>query len=101
MRTTISIAEPLLKGAKRQATERGVTLSVVIEDAVRKLLFESKPVPAKPFKLLTVTGTLVHPDLDMDRISALLATDDEERYGLPKRKASSGVTAKKSSRKRG
>jgi hypothetical protein len=98
MRTTISIADALLKGAKRQAKERGVTLSVVFEDAVRELLFQSKPAPAKPFQLRTVSGTLVNPDFDMNRTSVLLAMDDEERYSLPKREVSTAKSVRNSGR---
>ena len=33
MRTTVDLSEPVLRSAKRLASERGVTLSVVVEDA--------------------------------------------------------------------
>jgi hypothetical protein len=81
MRTTISIPEPLLETTKRRAAARGVTVSVVIEDALRSHLAASKTTPAPPFRLHTVRGKLVNPDLDLDRTSALIAMDDEAAYG--------------------
>ena len=81
MRTTISIPEPLLETAKRRAAERGVTVSVVIEDALRGHLAATKRPEAPPFRLYTVRGRLVNPDLDLDRTSALIASDDEAAYG--------------------
>lgn len=81
MRTTISISEPLLETAKRRAAERGVTVSVVIEDALRGHLAGAKRPEAPPFRLHTVRGRLVNPDLDLDRTSALIAADDEAAYG--------------------
>lgn len=80
MRTTISLPKPLLESTKRRATERGVTLSAVIEDALRGHL-TAKPSKNPPFRLYTVRGRLVHPELDLDRTSALLAADDETNYG--------------------
>ncbi|MBY0502576.1 MAG: hypothetical protein K2X03_01615 [Bryobacteraceae bacterium] len=35
-----------------------------------------------PFELFTVKGKLVNPDVDLDRISALIAADDEEKYPI-------------------
>lgn len=81
MRTTISIPEPLLESAKRRAAARGVTVSVVIEDALRGHLMAKGQPDAPPFRLHTVRGKLVNPDLDLDRTSALVAMDDETAYG--------------------
>jgi len=81
MRTTISISDPLLETAKRRAAARGVTVSVIIEDALRVHLAAMKRSDAPPFRLHTVRGKLVNPDLDLDRTSALLALDDEATYG--------------------
>ena len=80
MRTTISVPDPLLRSAKREAEVRGVTVSVVVEDALRKFLSQSAGPPTPPFRLPSVRGKLVNPDLDLDRTSALLLTDDETSY---------------------
>ena len=80
MRTTISIPEPLLKNAKRRAAERGITLSALIEDAMRRELTESQAPDPPPFRLYTVRGKLVNPNLDLDRTSGLVTLDDEAAY---------------------
>ncbi|HYL34326.1 MAG TPA: hypothetical protein VEV17_00280 [Bryobacteraceae bacterium] len=80
MRTTIDLPEPLIHNAKRQASERGVTLSALVEDALRSHLAARRKRPDAPFRLYTVGGRLVRPDLDLDRTSALLALDDEANF---------------------
>ena len=80
MRTTVAISDPLLENAKQYAEQRGITVSSVIEDALRLLLSHSSAAPAPPFKLHTVKGRLVDPNLNLDRISELIALDDEEDY---------------------
>jgi hypothetical protein len=80
MRTTVDLSETVLQSAKRIAAERGVTLSVVVEDAVRAQLNRKLFPPAPPFRLHTVRGKLVQPNLDLDRMSALLALDDETEF---------------------
>lgn len=86
MRTTVTLSEPLLRIAKRRASERGVTLSEFVEDALRFQL-AGKPSPAiPPFRLHTVRGRLVQPELDLDRTSALETLDDESKFaGLKNR----------------
>jgi hypothetical protein len=81
MRTTVDIAEPLLDNAKRRAAERGVTLSVVLEDALRQHLATRPNVEAPPFKLITFRSELVDPNINLDRTSELITRDDEEEYG--------------------
>ena len=85
MRTTVSIPDPLLHNARKRAAERGVTLSVVVEDALRKDLAHDRVTPEKRFQLYTVRGRLVQPNLDLDRTSALLTADDEAEFGRGKR----------------
>jgi len=80
MRTTISVSQPLLENAKRRATERGVTLSRVVEDALRNHLQKTRETAPRPFRLVTVRGKLVNPALDLDRTSALWTADDEAAY---------------------
>ena len=50
MRTTLNLDDALIRAAKRQALERGVTLTKVIEDALRA---ELTPAPSahEPFRL--------------------------------------------------
>lgn len=78
MRTTISLPDPLLENAKRLAAERGITLSALLADALRKVLLAPKAASsAPPFRLHTVRGRLVDPNLDLDRTSALIVAEDE------------------------
>lgn len=81
MRTTVDIPEPLLDNAKRRAAERGVTLSVVLQDALLQHLNARPNAEAPPFKLITVRGELVDPNINLDKICELIARDDEEEYG--------------------
>ena len=79
MRTTVALSEPLLRQAKRRAAERGVTLSEFVEDALRFHLARKPPAVAAPFRLYTVAGKLVQPELNLDRTSALETLDDESK----------------------
>jgi hypothetical protein len=85
VRTTIDLPEPLLKNARRRAEEHGVTLSALIEDAVRVHLAAPPKRSDTPFRLHTVRGRLVRPNLDLDRTSALLIEDDEADFPGEKR----------------
>jgi len=85
MRTTVDVPEPLLENAKKRASVLGVTVSVVIQDALRSHLARTSGSTAGAsatgnFHLHTVSGKLVHPELDLDRTSALLALEDEADY---------------------
>lgn len=81
MRTTLNISDALLENAKQAASERGVTVGQVFEDALRGYLSTHTLPPPKIFKLHTVKGSLVQPDRNLDRTSQLLVEDDEARYG--------------------
>jgi hypothetical protein len=82
MRTTVDITEPLLDNAKRRAAERGVTLSVLIEDALRQHLNARPNAEAPPFKLITVGGDgLVDPSINLDKICEVIGRLDAEKYG--------------------
>jgi len=81
VRTTISLPEPLIEDAKQRAVECGVTLSKLMEDALRNLLLAPEPSSsAPPFRLHTVRGKLVSPHLDLDRTSALVVAEDEAAF---------------------
>ena len=81
MRTTVSIEDPLLEAAKERAASRGITVSELIEDALRAQLSATEVVAPKSFRLITVKGELVDQQLGLDRISALIAEDDTDSYG--------------------
>lgn len=86
MRTTISLPEPLLENAKQLAAERGTTLSALLEAALRNFLLAPRPASsAPPFRLHTVRGRLVNPNLDLDRTSALVVAEDEATFRSDRR----------------
>lgn len=80
MRTTISLPDPLLETAKQYAASRRVTLSVVLEDALRCFLAKPPAPKTERFQLHTVAGRLVDPGLDLDRTSALFTREDESTF---------------------
>lgn len=79
MRVRISLPEPLFENAKRLAAERGITLSALLEDALRELS-SRKPASSPASRLHTVRGRLVNPNLDLDRTSALVVAEDEAAF---------------------
>jgi hypothetical protein len=59
MRTTLNIDDELMKSVKRKAAEVGLTITEVIEEALRENLYRKKN-EKKPFRLrwVTVKGKL-------------------------------------------
>jgi hypothetical protein len=84
MRTTVSLPDPLLDHARQTAAERGITFSVLVEDALRLMLAKAPAGAATPFRLHTVRGKLVDPDLDLNRTSALAVQEDEASFRRPR-----------------
>jgi hypothetical protein len=80
MRTTVDLPEPLLDNARLRAAELNVTLSDVVQDGLRMVLNAQSVARPKKFKLLTVGGGLVDPNLDLLKISEFIAKEDEEEY---------------------
>ena len=80
MRTTVNVNEVMIEKARSAAVGRGVTLGELVEDALRNYLSRTEDITPQPFKLQTVRGQLVQPDLDLNRTSALLTDDDESAY---------------------
>jgi hypothetical protein len=82
MRTTVSLSDGLIQNAKRLAQERGITLSLVVEDALLVYLSQKPAEAIPPFQLHTVRGRLVDPSLDLDRTSALEVSEDEAAFAV-------------------
>ena len=80
MRATVSLPDPLLDKARQSAAERGITFSMLVEDALRLLLAKAPIAAVAPFRLHTVHGKLVAPDLDLSRTSALTVQEDEANF---------------------
>lgn len=77
MRTTIRLDDDLLQRAKREALDRGTTLTSVIEDALRRALAPAGSDRREPFRMRTFHGDGVQPGVDLDDTAALLDLMDE------------------------
>ena len=79
MRTTIRLDDPLLREAKREASRSGMTLTAMIEEALRERLARtaSNAEPRQPVRLKTVGGSGLCPGVDLDDSAALLDLMDE------------------------
>lgn len=79
MRTTISISDDLLQEAKRAALERRVSLSEVVDDALRTTLRcrleNSNPIKIAPLK--TFRGTGLQPGVDLSDSADLLSVMED------------------------
>jgi len=67
MRTTIRFDEQILVQAKKLAADRGITLTALLEDALRETLNRRKPAPRRSKVRLTTSGrggVKAHVDLD-------------------------------------
>lgn len=76
----MDLPEPLLDNAKRRAAELNVTLSEVVQDGLRMVLNAQPAELRRKFELLTVGGGLVNPNVDLRKVSELLADEDEAEY---------------------
>ena len=80
MRTTISLPDPLFENAKSYAVEHGVTLSVLIADALRCRLAETQPRTSREIRFPTMRGKLVNPNLDLNRTWEVLLDEEAEHF---------------------
>ena len=68
MRTTLDLDEHVLMQAKVVARQSGVTLTSLVEDALRERLARRAPgpQPVKQFRLHTFRGRGLQPGVDLD-----------------------------------
>ncbi len=73
MRTTVRLDPHLLTAAKKHAAESGITLTAVLEQALREALArrDTKQV-ARPLRLKTCKGSGLRAGVDLDDSAALL-----------------------------
>lgn len=81
MRTTITLDDRLLERLKKRATESGMSVSKVIEHAVRLVLQASAPQQPERFDLVTFGEGGQFTPLNVDKTAALLEADDIDRFG--------------------
>lgn len=81
MRTTIRLDENLLADAKQLATERGQSLTALIEDALRRVLAQRKQTSSsdEPFELVSFAGEPLFDD--WSQLKQMLEDEDVEQYG--------------------
>ena len=74
MRTTIRLDDPLLREAKREASRSGMTLTAIIEEALRERLARSANTAGRRVhvRLPTFRGEGLAPGVDLDDSAALL-----------------------------
>ena len=77
MRTTISLEDRLAEQVRRRAEEEGLSVSAFIARTLDDALKRMAPRPSPPFRLVTVKGEGLHPEIELDRPRALVAEDDE------------------------
>ena len=81
MRTTIRLDEKLLKEAKRQAAEAGMTLTAIIEESLRARPARAATSTTKRERIrLHTTGKGgVRPGVDLDDSASLIDVMDDRR----------------------
>lgn len=74
MRTTIQLDDTLLREARREAARSGMTLSGIIEEALRERLARpaTSAEPREQVRLRTTGGGGLRPGIDLDNSAALL-----------------------------
>ena len=80
MRTTISLDDQLAKQVRREAADRGVSVSSFIATTLSDVLKRRESSEPPPFRLVTVRGSRPRPGIDLDRPRALDAREDEARF---------------------
>jgi hypothetical protein len=81
MRTTVRLDEHLLRQAKQHAAASGMTLTAVLEQALRESLARRAATdPIEPVRLKTFRGGGVRPGVDLDDSASLLdlMVDEDE-----------------------
>lgn len=81
MKTTVDIADALLRRAKRLAARRGTTVRSVIEDALRRELAAAEETTRKPVRTHTFGGQGLQAGLSWSDWAAIRATSYEGRGG--------------------
>ena len=73
MRTTIRINDDVLRAAKKAAVERDISLTKLIEEALReKLEYRAEPVKNRRVRLTTFSGNGLQPGVDLDDSASLI-----------------------------
>lgn len=63
MKTTVEIADPVLREARKLAQREGTTLRALIDEGLRRVLAEKRKKAAFRLRLVTVGGRGLRPEL--------------------------------------
>ncbi len=63
MKTTVDIADPILREARKLATREGTTLRALVEQGLRRVLAEKKRKSPFRLRLVTAAGRGLRPEL--------------------------------------
>jgi hypothetical protein len=77
MRTTVNLDTQWLVNARRRAAEQGISLSCIIENALREALSTPGRRERQPTRLITVSGVGLKPGVDLDNNRSLQDIMDE------------------------
>jgi hypothetical protein len=78
MRTTVRLDDDLLREAKRHAAEKGMTLTSLLDQALREILSQQERTPAVDrLKLPTFRGRGLQSGVDLDDAASLRDIMDE------------------------
>ena len=80
MRTTITLDDRLLAQLKRRASESGTSVSKLIEQAVQLFVRTPRSASSGSFELVTFGAGGRFSQRNIDKTSALLEADDQERF---------------------
>jgi hypothetical protein len=80
MRTTISLEDRLAEAVKEKAAEAGKSVSAFIADILDDAIKRGEPEEELPFHLVTVKGTGLRSEVDLDRSRELEVAEDEEDW---------------------
>jgi hypothetical protein len=80
MRTTVTLSDALLASAKRRAEQEGVTLSDLVEAALRDRLLKTQPAVAeRPFRLVTFGRQGLQPGISYEDLKHHDGEQDADR----------------------
>jgi hypothetical protein len=83
MRTTVTLSDALLASAKRRAEQEGVTLSDLVEAALRDRLLRTRPVAAeRPFRLVTFGRQGLQPGVSYDDLKHHDGEQEADRLAM-------------------
>jgi Ribbon-helix-helix protein, copG family len=91
VRTTISLPDALFERAKKVARTEGVTLSQLVEAALRDRLFATTPAEKiRPFRLVTFGSGGTHPGVSFDNLKQYVDDEDAARLTTRAGRAADG-----------